>query len=146
MKLIQTMLLLVIFWISLNFYCVSFGWKVLRHIFMRKKDVGIFRIHTWVATLDGRRGITKCVWMPPPGTLFLTLRFQGVARGALQSLGCWSIATWFLPTDVVVRRQACECEFYFLGGRKGCGEDVRPFPFPPWKFWCWFWWWFPLNN
>merc|ERR1719204_1782146 len=98
--------------------------------FYAKKDVGIFRIHTWVATLDGRRGITKCVWMPPPGTLFLTLRFQGVARGALQSLGCWSIATWFLPTDVVVRRQACECEFYFFGREKVVAKMLGPFPFP----------------
>ena len=59
-----------------------------------------------------------------------TLRFQGVARGALQSLGCWSIATWFLPTDVVVRRQACECEFYFFGREKVVARMLGPFLFP----------------
>jgi len=97
---------------------------------MRKKDVGIFRIHTWVATLDGRRGITKCVWMPPPGTLFLTLRFQGVARGALQSLGCWSIATCFCRQMSLSAGKHVNANFTFLGGEKVVARMLGPFPFP----------------
>ena len=69
-----------------------------------------------------------------PWNAFLDTSVPGCGERGVAILGMLVDCNLFLPTDVVVRRQACECEFYFLGGRKGCGEDVRPFPFPPWKF------------
>merc|ERR1711974_409534 len=58
-----------------------------------------------------------------------TLDPGGGERG-VAILGMLVDCNLFSATDVVVRRQACECEFYFLG-EKRLWRDVRPFSSPP---------------
>ena len=65
-----------------------------------------------------------------PWNAFLDTSVPGCGERGVAILGMLVDCNLFLPTDVVVRRQACECEFYFFGREKVVARMLGPFPFP----------------